>query len=175
MNRETVLRAGERSLRVSLAPEGEGWAARLDGVAYDVRCLARGPRLLAGTGTMVEELVLEIDGRVQRLIVAHRHGHALVALAGRVHRLETGVQRRRGRTHVGAGSGTVTVPMPGKIIAVLVNVGDLVVPGQPLVVLEAMKMESTLAAEIAGRVAAVHATPGSTVEEGTIVVEIASP
>jgi biotin carboxyl carrier protein len=62
--------------------------------------------------------------------------------------------------------------MPGKVIAVLVAAGDTVEAGQPVVVLEAMKMESTLAAEVAGTVAAVSATPGATVGAGELLVEI---
>ncbi|MCK5489082.1 MAG: biotin/lipoyl-binding protein, partial [Gemmatimonadetes bacterium] len=45
-------------------------------------------------------------------------------------------------------------------------------PGQPLVVLEAMKMENELAAEQAGRVAAVHVEAGATVESGELLVEL---
>jgi biotin carboxyl carrier protein len=63
--------------------------------------------------------------------------------------------------------------MPGKVVTVLVQVGDTVDVGQPLVVLEAMKMESTLVAEVAGKVTAVAAVQGTTVEGGAVLVEIA--
>jgi 3-methylcrotonyl-CoA carboxylase alpha subunit len=58
---------------------------------------------------------------------------------------------------------------------VLVAVGDAVEAGQPLVVLEAMKMETTLRAEIAGTIAAVGASPGDMVEAGAALIEIRSP
>ncbi len=55
-----------------------------------------------------------------------------------------------------SGPSRLTAPIPGKVVAVKVAPGDEVTPGQPLVVLEAMKMENELAAEQAGRVAAIH-------------------
>ena len=84
--------------------------------------------------------------------------------------------RRRRRGAAGSGLRRLTVaPMPGKVLQVLVAVGDAVEPGQPLVVLEAMKMETTLRAEIAGTVAAVGASPGDMVEAGAALVEITPP
>ena len=73
--------------------------------------------------------------------------------------------------HGAAGSGAVTAPMPGKVVAVLVAEGDVVEAGQALVVLEAMKMESTLAAEVAGRVTAVRATAGASVAAGDLLAK----
>jgi biotin carboxyl carrier protein len=71
-----------------------------------------------------------------------------------------------------SGPSKVVAPIPGKVIAVKVALGDEVEPGQPLVVLEAMKMENELAADQAGRVTAVHVEAGSTVETGHVLVEI---
>jgi biotin carboxyl carrier protein len=71
-----------------------------------------------------------------------------------------------------SGPSRLTAPIPGKVVAVKVSPGDEVVPGQPLVVLEAMKMENELAAEQAGRVAALHVADGDTVESGQLLVEI---
>lgn len=71
-----------------------------------------------------------------------------------------------------SGPSRLTAPIPGKVVAVKVSPGDEVAPGQPLVVLEAMKMENELAAEQAGRVAAVHVADGDTVESGELLIEI---
>ena len=70
------------------------------------------------------------------------------------------------------GASRVEAPIPGKVVAVNVEPGDQVEPGQSLVVLEAMKMENELAAEQGGTVAAVHATTGATVETGELLVEL---
>jgi len=71
-----------------------------------------------------------------------------------------------------AGPSRLTAPIPGKVVAVQVEPGDEVEPGQPLIVLEAMKMENELAAEQSGRVVAVHTTAGDTVEGGELLIEL---
>ena len=73
---------------------------------------------------------------------------------------------------VAAGSGKVAVPMQGTIVKVLVAVGDTVESGQPLCVLEAMKMENNINADKAGTVTEVKVTPGQSVGTGDIVVVI---
>ena len=72
----------------------------------------------------------------------------------------------------GAAAGLLTAPMPGKLVQVLVKTGDKVEKGQPLVVLEAMKMEHTVKAPRAGTVAAVSYAAGEQVEEGAVLVEL---
>lgn len=71
-----------------------------------------------------------------------------------------------------SGPSRLTAPIPGKVVAIKVAPGDEVVPGQSLVVLEAMKMENELAAEQQGRVAAIHVADGDTVEGGQLLVEL---
>lgn len=72
----------------------------------------------------------------------------------------------------GAGK-AVTSPLPGVIIAVKVNVGDVVKAGQEVAVLEAMKMENSIEATQDGTVTAVHAAKGDSVLEGAPIVTIA--
>jgi acetyl-CoA/propionyl-CoA carboxylase biotin carboxyl carrier protein len=72
----------------------------------------------------------------------------------------------------GAGSGEVAVPMQGTIVKVLVEVGAAVEAGQPVVVLEAMKMENQIQAETTGTVSQVKVAPGDTVGAGDVVVVI---
>jgi 3-methylcrotonyl-CoA carboxylase alpha subunit len=63
-------------------------------------------------------------------------------------------------------------PMSGTVVAVLVRQGEHVARGAPLIVLEAMKMEHTIAAPAAGTVAALRYRPGDRVEEGAEVIEL---
>ena len=70
------------------------------------------------------------------------------------------------------GSGSVTVPMQGTIVKVLVDVGDSVEIGQPVCVLEAMKMENNIAAEKSGTVKEIKVKPGDTVGAGDVVATI---
>ena len=75
---------------------------------------------------------------------------------------------------MGAPSDRVVTPMPGKIIQLLVREGEKVAKGQPLAVLEAMKMEHTLSAPAAATVEAVAVAVGDQVADGTIVVRFAA-
>ena len=70
------------------------------------------------------------------------------------------------------GNGEVAVPMQGTIVKVLVEVGSKVEVGQPVVILEAMKMENQIQAEISGTVSKVKVAPGDTVGSGDVVVVI---
>ena len=72
----------------------------------------------------------------------------------------------------GAGSGKIAVPMQGTIVKVLVEVGQAVESGQGLVVLEAMKMENQINADVTGTVAEIKVATGDTVGSGDIVVII---
>jgi acetyl/propionyl-CoA carboxylase alpha subunit len=67
---------------------------------------------------------------------------------------------------------TVTAPMPGTVLRVLVRPGDRVQPRQPLVVLEAMKMETPLISPYEGVVLVVHVAEGDRVAGGAAVVEL---
>ena len=70
------------------------------------------------------------------------------------------------------GHGTIAAPMPGTVLAVPVAVGDTVTTHEPLVVLEAMKMEMPVLAPFAAAVTAVHVAAGDQVAAGTTLVEL---
>lgn len=71
-----------------------------------------------------------------------------------------------------AGTGVITVPMQGTIVKVNVAVGDAVEEGQTVCVLEAMKMENNIAADVSGTVSEVKVTVGDTVGSGDVLVVI---
>jgi acetyl/propionyl-CoA carboxylase alpha subunit len=169
---ELRLRLGDRTLAVSLTDRPDGIEAVVDGRARRVRRLAAGVARDAGGGD-VSEMLLEVDGRAWRAFIVRAGDHLLVSLDGRVHTFDVGEAPRRGTAS--GGRGLTAAPMPGKVLQVLVAIGDAVEPGQALVVIEAMKMETTLRAEIAGTVAAIGASPGAMVEAGAALVEITPP
>jgi biotin carboxyl carrier protein len=69
-------------------------------------------------------------------------------------------------------SGRIISPMPGRIVAVRVKAGDRVTKGQPVMTLEAMKIEHTLTAPFQGIVTALSATEGHQVSEGVVLARI---
>jgi acetyl/propionyl-CoA carboxylase alpha subunit len=77
-------------------------------------------------------------------------------------------------TEAARAHGTITSPMPGTVIAVEIAPGDSVVARQPLVILEAMKMEMPVLAPFGATVAAVHVALGDKVATGTPLVELGS-
>ncbi len=78
-----------------------------------------------------------------------------------------------GRQRTGAGE--VKAPMPGLVLRVLVEPGQVVEAGAGLAVLEAMKMENQIKAQAAGVVQAVKVAPGTAVEKGQILMVLAAP
>ena len=71
------------------------------------------------------------------------------------------------------GDGRLKAPIPGLITRVLVSPGQSIESGQPLVVLEAMKMENEIRAPRSGVVAAVHVNVGQSVVRDEILIEVA--
>lgn len=91
---------------------------------------------------------------------------------GAVTAIVNGRRSRREGPSDAAGSGEqrIAAPMPGRVVRVLVNPGDAVQARQPLVVVEAMKMENELSAVRAGRVKDVQVRDGMSVEAGRLLV-----
>lgn len=104
-----------------------------------------------------DEYRVLVDGR-------NYHVHLVDERRVRVGGAQSGLQLQ--------GQQRVSVPMPGKIIAVLVSEGDEVERGQGLVIVEAMKMENEVRSPIAGTVKEIKARPGDAVEGGTVLVII---
>jgi biotin carboxyl carrier protein len=79
---------------------------------------------------------------------------------------------RKDRAGLGEGRQNVTAPMPGKVIRVLVSVGDLVEAGTGLVVVEAMKMQNEMKSPKAGRVVQLNVSDGTAVSAGEVLAVI---
>jgi len=89
-------------------------------------------------------------------------------LAARVERVRPSADAASNR----AGIGALTAPMAGKLLRLDVAVGARVEAGQPLAVIEAMKMENEIVAPMAGVVIEVAATAPSAVEKGALLVKV---
>jgi biotin carboxyl carrier protein len=87
-----------------------------------------------------------------------------------------GAPRRRGRGEEGgraaSGPQRINAPMPGKVVRVLAQPGDMVAARQPVVVIEAMKMENELRSTVDGTVTEVPVREGQSVDAGTLLAII---
>lgn len=108
-------------------------------------------------------LLLRLDGRLVRARYARRGHDLYLHIAGDGCRFHLVDEQEQEELAQSAGSPIVRAPMPGKVIAVLVKVGDTVGKGQPVVRLEAMKMEVDVPATLAGVVASLAVQPGEQV------------
>jgi biotin carboxyl carrier protein len=119
---------------------------------------------------------LLIDGAAFRVDdVADEDGEVVVTLGGDAFRLRVeapGRERDGGRAGRGAAGQRVTAPMPGRVVAVHVAVGDRVEADAPLVVLEAMKMENEFRATAPGTVTEVAVAAGQAVNAGDLLVVV---
>ena len=150
----------------------------MDGVTYDVK--ADGDSITINGRTFVVEVSGEevfVDGIAYDVAL----GDKTAVIAGDAHPLEVSglvlataapPPSRAAAAVVAVSSGAVLAIMPGKIVRVLVEVGQPVEEGQPVCVLEAMKMENELHARQSGTVKAVHVKPGDDVEKDQVLVEI---
>jgi biotin carboxyl carrier protein len=66
----------------------------------------------------------------------------------------------------------VRAPMPGLVLKILVTEGQSVVPGDPLLILEAMKMENVIKADAEGTIRSLQATEGQAVDKGQLLIEM---
>lgn len=155
----------------------------LDGTTYTVehtrsgqeyQCSVNGqPLTVRVLGVRHDALILRVGGKLVRAYLVDDGPRVLVAIDGRVYELTQ--QERYVRTRgseAGRFDPEVRSPMPGKILAVLVTEGAEVEVGQGLLLLEAMKMENTLAAEGAARVKKIHVSPGDLVDLGQLLIEL---
>jgi biotin carboxyl carrier protein len=120
---------------------------------------------------------LIVDNRSFEIEVDHTGDEYRVLVDGRNYRVAL-IDERRARLG-GAQGGLelqgrqkVSVPMPGKVIAVLVSEGDTVEKGQGLVIVEAMKMENEVRSPIAGVVREIKVKAGDAVEGGAVLLVV---
>ncbi len=115
---------------------------------------------------------VRVDGRAVRFLYEKTPGRLRIAVGGECFDFELSGTGRSKRAAAAHGNPETRAPMPGKVLQVSATAGDEVKPGDPLLILEAMKMENVLSAEIAGTVRDVHVKPGDMVEPGKLLVLI---
>ena len=131
--------------------------------------LPEGTLAARGELTPEGELRAVLGGDLVRAGVARHDGELILLVDGVTHRL-TLYDPLADADVDEVAQPTINAPLPGKIVQVLVEAGAEVAKGQPLLILEAMKMEHTITAPAAGKVARVNFAADDQVEEGAVLV-----
>ena len=157
---------GEQSYTVEIEETGKSvYRVSVDGNEF----------IVDGKKTGRTNYSLIVDNRSFEIEVDNTDDEYRVLVDGRSYHINLVDERRLrvGASQSGAplqGRQNISVPMPGKVIAVLVAEGDQVEKGQGLVIVEAMKMENEVHSPIAGEVKEIHVKPGDTVEGGAMLL-----
>ena len=172
LNRPATLtvpvRAGAETRVVELTPDGDdGYAGQLDGAAIPVRPWP-------GTGPRASWYRTSVGLGPDRAPVPYSYlpdEHAVVMFReGRAWRVDGRAAAAIGMAE--AGDGSLRAPMPGKVVAVPVKAGDPVNKGQPVVVIEAMKMEQALTAPYDGVVESIGFNVGDQVGADAVLAVV---
>ena len=141
-------------------------------------------------GSEARARLTEVEGRPERMLTLGNEVHRVLVRPGEGRgrytlwvdgfRFEVEALDERSRairelaasTAKPSGPAPLVAPMPGMIVRVQVTEGEVVQPGQGLVVMEAMKMENELRATAAGAVRRVHVAAGTAVEKGALLLEM---
>ena len=152
---------GHAHFGVAVVPQGTGFLLRLPGSAACAAAQVDAERI---TFTLAE---VHRSARVLRTGM-----HRVVLLAGERYEFDAVDRYAPPEADEGHG-GHLTAPMPGSVVSVLVSVGDVVKKGQPLIIMEAMKMEHTIVAPLDGVVEAIYFAAKEQVKEGAELVALA--
>jgi len=149
---------------VELARVEDGWTISLDGKELNVSVAQVAPNTFS----------VLLDGESHQVRIAPRADGTLTVHTGlaEYHAEVTDPRVWRGRRHGAlevAGRQQVTAPMPGKVVRLLVSVGETVEAGQGLLVVEAMKMQNEIRSPKSGRVEKLLAKEGLAVNAGDVL------
>jgi acetyl/propionyl-CoA carboxylase alpha subunit len=148
---------------VELSRGRNTYRLHFDGVTLEVRLL---------TGADSRHWLSVGDQRFE-VVIATRGDDVFVHLDGEAHHLRYRhpLDRLRAHSQVSA-EDSIRAPMPGTLVAIRVGAGDAVTRGQQLLVMESMKMETTLSAARDGIVAAVHCDKGRTFDRDALLLSL---
>ncbi len=144
-----------------LATDGSTVHARVDGIDFSVSFERIGD----------DAAIVTVNGRRYRVFGAALRDRILVT-AGPMGFEFARVEEGRSQAAKGLATPELCAPMPGKVLRILVKEGDEVEAGAGLLVLEAMKMETTLYAETPARVKRVLVEEGQMVDHGAVMIEL---
>lgn len=118
---------------------------------------------------------LTVDGRREKVLVVVDGETVHIHVAGGSHALRhLDPARRFADADAGGGADVARAPMPGTVVRLAVEVGQPVATGDALLVIESMKLETTIRAWHDGRVAAIHVDAGQSFERDAVLVTLAA-
>ncbi len=125
------------------------------------------------------QVALFLEDRSYAVSIEGSSQEAAVTVAGHLYAVEIEDERERAAHQAdrarGSGGGDVKSVMPGIVVELLVEEGQEVAEGQPLLILEAMKMQNEIGAPSAGRVAKLFVQQGEAVASGAKLVSLTAP
>lgn len=122
-------------------------------------------------------LTLRMGNRLTTVYIAKQDSKFFVHIDGKSIELTVPDAKQKKYSKEGMEFGAkdeITTPMPGKIVRLLVKVGDIVKPGQPLVIVESMKMENEIKSFMEGTVKAISFKPGDLVNPGQTIIKLST-
>jgi len=170
MKRDLIVTADGRDRTVTVegpTPEGT-FHVTIDGTLRVVD----GRAIRPGTWSLVIEgrsFVVDLDQRRTGIHASVGASEANLQVEDALHRRLAQAAGSRATAQRGE---SIRAPIAGKVVKVLVAVGDQVAAGTPVIVLEAMKMENELVAERGGTVASLHKAAGQAVDTGDLLLEL---
>jgi biotin carboxyl carrier protein len=155
---------GETTRLVDVEATGDGrYRVAWDGETHEIDLLRPTP----------EAYQMLIDGESWEAGAVPVEGGYLVDVMGLSTQVGVIDPRRKAlRLAAGAQSGLIATQMPGRVVRILARVGDEVKKGQPVLVVEAMKMENEMKSPIAGIISEILVSEGQAVEAGTKLVRV---
>ena len=165
-------------MRYHVIVSGREWVVEVDGGRVVVDGTTWEAHLAGIPGTPLSHLLLGGDSWTMAAQVLDGPGRWALGLAGERYEVAVVDERTRqiqdlmGRRPAHDGGGLLRAPMPGLVVRVEVEAGQVVAAGAGLVVVEAMKMENELRADRPVRVVAVHVQAGEAVEKGAPLVTL---
>jgi biotin carboxyl carrier protein len=162
-----LIELDERSHRIEVHPAGDStFTVEIDGTARTVDSRRIGQTTYS----------LLIDGHSVVAEVSANEDQFTVTIGGEVFHLHLVDERRRrvtlGEPEEEKGRREVRALMPGKVVDILVRVGDAIDRNQGLLIIEAMKMENEMKSPAAGEVKEILVQPGQTVETGQVLAVV---
>ena len=148
-----AFKLNDREHNVELSRGRGGYRLHFDGRVVELGFAELDPACIATRG---DEVYVHLDGETYQLT----YEHPLERLAHAAH---------------GAAEDSLRAPMPGSLVVVHARAGQQVAKGEALLVMESMKMETTLTAARDGVVAAVHYAPGQTFDRDALLLSLAPP